>query len=332
MNIQQPILNVQHLRKRYPKVTLPAVDDISLSIRSGEILALLGPNGAGKTSIVKMISGLILPDAGNVSIMGHDVVLERKQAIRHLGVILEGARNLYWRLSARENLLYFGRLRGVSTRQLRTRIDELLNLLGLKDVQDQEVRHFSRGMQQKLAIAAALIHDPPLLLLDEPTLGLDVQAARQLQETIALMAKEQGKAVLLTTHIMPLAEQLADRIFVIHHGREIAHAETATLLRQFNGRQQQVRITTEAPLPARLQAILQRTYPDMVFGEENEPSFFLHQSPQKDTLAVLQILDRHGVQIVHMGREQRSLEDILIQLISEGEGMRARRKEDTVYD
>ena len=139
----QPFLNVSELHKAYPSAEKPSVAGVSFDIRSGEILALLGPNGAGKTTTVKMIAGLVLPTSGDIQILGVDVVRQRQQAMRHIGAVLEGARNLYWRLSARENLLYFGRLRGVPRRALDQRIDELLALMDLSDHQHKEVRYFS---------------------------------------------------------------------------------------------------------------------------------------------------------------------------------------------
>ena len=204
-------LRVQDLAKTYPN-GVQAVAGISFEILRGEILALLGPNGSGKTTTVKMIAGLVLPSSGSAEIMGLNVLKHRTDAMRHLGAVLEGARNVYWQLSARENLRYFGGLRGVPKRQLEKRIDELLLDVGLLADQHRPVGQFSRGMQQKLAIAAALLHDPEVLLLDEPTLGLDVSAARALEDNIARLASERGKSVLLTTHTMPLAEKLAHRV------------------------------------------------------------------------------------------------------------------------
>lgn len=184
MTRQGVYVDVQNLTKVYPSAASPAVDGVSMTLEPGEIVAFLGPNGAGKTTTVKMIAGLILPTSGQVEVMGHDVARERIAAIRHLGAVLEGARNLYWRLPAWENLLYFGALRALPAQLLKARANMLLHLLDLHERRDQEVRHFSRGMQQKLAITAALLHDPEVLLLDEPTLGLDLQAARKVEETI----------------------------------------------------------------------------------------------------------------------------------------------------
>ncbi|MGH2544711.1 MAG: ATP-binding cassette domain-containing protein, partial [Ardenticatenaceae bacterium] len=149
MATSNALVQLHNLSKTYPGAERPAVDNLSLALHPGEILALLGPNGAGKTTTVKMIAGLVLPSAGAVQVAGHDMVRERTRGVRHIGAVLEGARNLYWRLSARENIVYFGTLRLVPRSDLNRRMDELLALLDLSQHQHTEVRKFSRGMQQK---------------------------------------------------------------------------------------------------------------------------------------------------------------------------------------
>src|SRR6266508_69921 len=153
-----------------------------------EVAGLLGPNGAGKTTIIKMICGLILPSAGTIRLNRYDVARQRAAAVRQIGAVLEGSRNVYWPLSAWQNLLYFGRLKGLRAAEIKPRAERLLTDLDLWDRRDETVGSFSRGMQQTVAIAAALITDPPIILLDEPTLGLDVEAARTVREWIAHLA------------------------------------------------------------------------------------------------------------------------------------------------
>ena len=182
-----------------------------------------------------MILGLILPTSGSIKLAGYDISTHRNKALQHAGAVLEGSRNIYWRLSARANLEYFGALRGMHGKALKQRIDELLTLVELSDRADEETREFSRGMQQKVALAIAMLHDPDVLLLDEPTLGLDVQSALTIEKAIREMVK-QDKAVLLTTHQMQLAEKLSDRIFVIHQGRKVAEGSPGEITRQFGGK------------------------------------------------------------------------------------------------
>lgn len=229
------ILEAYHLRKtyRYQGKVIEAVRDVSLTIAAKEVLAFLGPNGAGKTTTIKMIAGLILPDDGWVRIADRDPHRD-SQALRMLGAVLEGNRNLYWRLTPEENLEYFGVLRGLSRRVARQRGQELLERFDLLPKRRTTVQTLSRGMQQKLAIAVALVHQPQLLLLDEPTLGLDVEATESVKSLVREIARE-GCAILLTTHQLDIAEELSDRVAIIHRGEIIAEEPTDKLIRQFSG-------------------------------------------------------------------------------------------------
>lgn len=228
-------LDAKHLRKSYGrgKHRFDAVSNVSLRIHAGEVLAFLGPNGAGKTTTIKMIGGLIRPDAGEISINGLDPHCQ-STALKRVGAILEGNRNLYWRLTPLENIEYFGGLRQVSRRIARQRGKELLEQFGLLEKRNTPVQKLSRGMQQKLAIAVALVHQPTLLLLDEPTLGLDVEASETVKTLIRDIALA-GCAILLTTHQLDVAEELSDRVAIIHQGHIIAKQPTHELIRQFSG-------------------------------------------------------------------------------------------------
>ena len=229
------ILEAYHLRKsyRYQGKAIEAVRDVSLTIAAKEVLAFLGPNGAGKTTTIKMIAGLILPDDGWVRIGDLDPHRD-SQALRMLGAVLEGNRNLYWRLTPEENLEYFGVLRGLSRRVARQRGQELLERFDLLQKRRTTVQTLSRGMQQKLALAVALVHQPQLLLLDEPTLGLDVEATESVKSLVREIASA-GCAILLTTHQLDIAEELSDRVAIIHRGEIIAEEPTDKLIRQFSG-------------------------------------------------------------------------------------------------
>jgi ABC-2 type transport system ATP-binding protein len=229
------VLEAYHLRKtyRYQGKLIEAVRDVSLNIAAKEVLAFLGPNGAGKTTTIKMIAGLILPDEGGVRIVGRNPHRD-SQAIRMLGAVLEGNRNLYWRLTPEENLEYFGVLRGLSGSVARRRSQELLERFDLLPKRRTTVQTLSRGMQQKLAIAVALMHQPQLLLLDEPTLGLDVEATENVKSLVREIARE-GCAILLTTHQLNIAEELSDRVAIINNGEIIAQKPTEELIRQFSG-------------------------------------------------------------------------------------------------
>ncbi len=313
-------VNMVAVTKIYPKAESPAVSDLTLQLQPGEILGLLGPNGAGKTTAVKMIAGLVSPTTGVVQVMGHDIARNRTKGARHIGAVLEGARNLYWRLSAWENLRYFGSLRLVPRHRLSLRIEELLTLFDLQQNKHQEVRYFSRGMQQKLAIAAALMHDPDVLLLDEPTLGLDVKAARQLEEIVARLAREQGKAILLTTHMMDVAAKLAGRITVIHRGQQVASNTTHDLLAQYHVQEDVTEIQVADPLPDELLIELQPAFPHTVTNNSDDLTQIAFPSlRQADLIALMQRFEAQGIRVQEVTRRRATLEEVFLSLTEERE-------------
>lgn len=197
-----------------------AVDKANFVIPEGELFGLLGPNGAGKTTLVRCIATLLIPDQGSIKILGKDIATHSLQCRRQLGLLTSGERSLYWKLSARDNLKFFAALYGLDNKERDKRIDYLMELLELKDVQHERIEKYSSGMKQKISLARALIHNPQVLLLDEPTLGLDPQFARFLRNFIkTTLNHEQKKTILLTTHYMDEADELCERIAFINHGK-----------------------------------------------------------------------------------------------------------------
>ncbi|HUW61422.1 MAG TPA: ABC transporter ATP-binding protein [Candidatus Bathyarchaeia archaeon] len=221
-------------RRLLHKKLVQAARNIDFGIRAGEIFGLLGPNGAGKTTTVKMVSGLVRPDSGAVYVDGLNVDKKRLQVLRKVGVVLEGTRTSIWPLTPYENLMYYGNLKDVKGRVLKERAKSLLTFIGLDHKQHIEVRKLSRGEKQKLAICIALIADPPVVLLDEPTTGLDVQSSRNIKDRILEMTREQGKCVLVTTHDMNVAQEICDRIGIIDHGVLVACQPKESLLDVFS--------------------------------------------------------------------------------------------------
>src|SRR2546426_1006896 len=198
-----------------------AVDGIDLVVEPGEIFGLLGPTGAGKTTTMKMLATLLIPTSGTIRVLGIDP-LERPREVRaRLGAMLSGERSLYWKLTGRENLEYFAALYHVPPGETKARIEKVLAAVKLADRADDYVERYSTGMRQRLALARALLPDPPLVVLDEPTVGLDPQASRDLRDRVREL-KAQGRTVLLTTHYMEEADQLCDRVAIIDHGRIVA--------------------------------------------------------------------------------------------------------------
>ena len=229
------MIEIQGLRKSFKTRggEIRAVDGVSFEARDGEITGLLGPNGAGKTTTLRMLYTLMVPDEGRVLVDGLDPVVQPDEVRRRLGV-LPDARGIYKRLTARENIAYFGRLHGIDEAEIRARTDRLSAALGMQDCIDRRTEGFSQGQRTKTAIARALVHDPRNVLLDEPTNGLDVMTTRALRRFLAEL-KAEGRCVLLSSHIMQEVAALCDRIVVIAHGRVVAQG-TADELRAQTGR------------------------------------------------------------------------------------------------
>src|SRR5438105_3288424 len=221
----------ERLRREHDKrERFRAVDGIDLIVEPGEIFDLRGPNGAGKTTTMKMLATLLIPTSGTIRVLGIDPLMRPREVRARLGAMLSGERSIYWKLTGRENLEYFAALYHVPPEIARTRIWELLERLSLADRADEYVERYSSGMKQRIAIAKALLANPPVLLLDEPTIGLDPQSARNLRELI-LEIKAEGRTILLTTHYMEEADQLCDRVGIIDAGRIIALDTPANLKR-----------------------------------------------------------------------------------------------------
>jgi ABC-2 type transport system ATP-binding protein len=314
---ERPAIELSGLTKRYHrgKDWLTAVNDVTLSVPPGQVIGLLGPNGAGKTTTIKMACGLIVPTAGTIRLNGYDVGRRRPDAVRQIGAVLEGSRNVYWPLTAWQNLMYFGRLKGLRAAEIKPRAERLLTDLGLWDRRNETVGSYSRGMQQKVAIAAALITDPPILLLDEPTIGLDVEAARTVKDWIARLAAGEGKTIVLTTHQLPIVQELASRIAVIRGGEIIADLPTGELLSEFAEDRFEVRVAGPlngfaGPLPAGTQA-----EPD---GEATRVT--LRDTDQDALQYFLGRLHDARVPLLSVCQAQPDLEEIFLRLVHGGTG------------
>jgi ABC-2 type transport system ATP-binding protein len=207
------------LRRKTKEVV--AVEDISFEVQPGELFGLLGPNGAGKTTTVKMLTTLLIPSGGTARVLGYDVVKQADAVRPRIGFIFGGEYGLYWRLSGIDNLRYFASLYHMDPSVARKRIPYLLELVGLADRGQEKVEGYSRGMKQRLHVARTLLHDPEVLFLDEPTIGLDPVGARELRQVVRDL-QAQHKTILLTTHYMFEADALCQRIAVINHGRIVA--------------------------------------------------------------------------------------------------------------
>ena len=238
-----PVLQVEDLRKSYGD--LKAVKGVSFRIDPGENYGLLGPNGAGKTTTIQMVAGVLASDAGRVLVCGKELTTKSTAVKSHLGWVPQEIA-LYDRLTARENLVFFGRMQGLSGKRLATRVTEVLELTGLSDRAGDKTIKFSGGMRRRLNIGVALLHQPDLLILDEPTVGVDIQSRANILDQVAEMTRG-GMAVLYTTHYIEEVERLCHRVGIIDHGDLIAEGTRSELVRMV-GEQDRVLFTGEGRL------------------------------------------------------------------------------------
>ncbi|KYK37425.1 MAG: ABC transporter ATP-binding protein [Theionarchaea archaeon] len=225
------LIDTNKLSKYYGKGEIKAVDNLDLKVYEGETFGLLGPNGAGKTTTVNLLNCIIKPTSGTATVNGYDILKEETEVKRVTGLLAESP-GLYEKLSAYEFLEFMGALYDVSGDILPERINNLLKLFGIYDRRDYLLEGYSRGMKQKVLVAAALIHDPPILFLDEPTSTLDPRAALMVKDLIKGLAEKAGRTIFICSHILPIVEELCDRIGIINQGRLIALGTIADIIAQ----------------------------------------------------------------------------------------------------
>jgi ABC-2 type transport system ATP-binding protein len=217
-SLSDSAIETHGLTKRFGDFT--AVDHVDLNVRNGEIYGFLGPNGAGKSTTIRMLVTLLTPSSGTAKVAGYDVIHEANEVRRTIGLVSEKL-IMYPRLSAKENLLFFGSLYDLESDQLKKRVDELLDMVQLTPFKDKLVGGYSSGMRQRVNVIRALLHDPKIIFLDEPTTALDPQSTRFVRDLV-MDLKKMGHTIVLTTHIMEEAEELSDRVAIIDHGKLIA--------------------------------------------------------------------------------------------------------------
>jgi ABC-2 type transport system ATP-binding protein len=302
------------LRRKWKNVE--AVRGVSFEIQEGELFGLLGPNGAGKTTTIKMLITLLIPTKGTARVLGHDVVKDAREVRRRIGYVFGGERGVYERLSGYDNLRYFAELYGVPPRRIGPRIEELLELVGLKGREQERTEGYSRGMKQRLHIARGLLHDPPVVFLDEPTIGLDPVGARELRATISSLAQA-GKTILLTTHYMFEADALCDRIAVINRGEIVAHGTPADLKRDVaEGTVVEVEVFGLAD--GTVERVRRLDGVTAVSTEEREQTQLLIVQTHPDvelTQSILGTLD--GASVGRISRREPTLEDAYVTLVAE---------------
>lgn len=311
----ETILKVQDLKKIYhlKKEKITAVNGISFEGHKGEILGILGPNGSGKTTTVKSIATIVDYDEGTIEINGYNNKKYRKKILQHIGAVLEGSRNIYWRLTPVENMIYFAGLKGIGKKEIKNRIEYFLETLDLKKVANDQVRKFSKGMKQKIAVACALISDPDIVLLDEPTLGLDVETTRIMQNWIKDYAQKTNKFILITSHDMKFIENTCDRVIIIKNGQIIKNG-TINELKNFFSKKVYKIVISEKPTTSE---ITKFETLDHFRYEENKESyslFFTFKNPMK-LYEVLDILKLNNHNIIELETMVNDFEDIFLDII-----------------
>ncbi|NMB63176.1 MAG: ABC transporter ATP-binding protein [Chloroflexi bacterium] len=312
-NLQRDFQTTIGVFKRKKK-TVKAVQGISFDIADGELFGLLGPNGAGKTTSVKMLTTLLIPTGGTARILGLDIIKDADQVRPRIGFIFGGERGLYWRLNATDNLRYFASLYYIDPAVSKKRIPYLLEMVGLKDRADEKVEGYSRGMRQRLHIARALLHDPEVLFLDEPTMGLDPVGARELRQTVRNLQSEK-KTILLTTHYMFEADALCQRVAVINKG-EIVAMDTPAKIKDTVNDLSVVEIEVFGIPPETFEKIKTLSVVESASVEDRDQRQLLlvHTSKSAEAIPLL-IAELQGLKMGKVTAREPTLEDAYVRLV-----------------
>ena len=292
-----------------------AADQLNLRVHPGEVFGFLGPNGAGKTTTIRLLAGVLRADAGTAQVLGFDVATQATQVRRHVGVLTETP-NLYESLTAKDNLLLYGDLYGVPKRILPQRVDDTLDEFGLAHRADDLVGAYSKGMRQRLAMARALLHEPPLLFLDEPTASLDPAAARMVTETIQELSAKEGRTVFLCTHNLDEAQRLCDRVGVIDHGKLLAVGSPRELARRL-----WQRLWVEIDLHGQPSAEVRQTLtrmPAVVSWSMNGGKLLLELDDEEAIPEVVAAISAAGGRIFGVRAREHSLAEVYFEIQGNG--------------
>ena len=305
---------------RRKTVSVNAIDNLNLEIKRGELFGLLGPNGAGKTTLVKMLCTLLPPDSGTALINGYDIVKEPMKVKRSLGTLFSvGERGFFWRLNGYRNLEFFASIYNVPRQKRHDRILEVLKLVGLENSTFNLYQRYSGGMKRKLALARTLLPDPPIILLDEPTTGLDAISARNIREFVKSTVQESGKTVLYTTHYIEEAAQICDKIGILKQGKIIA-CDSPNALKDRIKKDELIYIVVEGITQAQIEkmrslqdviSVTEKTDEDLMAGQQG----LCAELKSVDQLPLIfDFLFKQKIKLVNFKREEPTLEDAFIEL------------------
>ncbi|MCI2429731.1 ABC transporter ATP-binding protein [Candidatus Acetothermia bacterium] len=313
----ETVLQVTNLTKVYRsrrRGETVAVDNVSFSVRRNEVVGLLGPNGAGKTTTIKSICTILRPTSGKIWIDGADAIRNPRAALEKVTGVLEGNRNIYWRLNVRDNLEFFAGLQGQSLRSVRSYIDELIEMFNLQGKVKEQARTLSRGMQQKLAVACALVKRTPILLLDEPTLGLDVETSYELRWILKRMAQEGQRTILLSSHDMNVVQDICERVIIINHGKIVVDDKIENLKKLFTA--SAYRFEIEGHLSSHQERQLKERFDLLQISTNGNRTVI--EAELLDSQRVYEIIDvlkGNGCQLESVGKQYPNLEEIFLKIV-----------------
>jgi ABC-2 type transport system ATP-binding protein len=307
------IIRADRLVRRFGATT--ALAGLTFEVDAGEVIGCVGPNGAGKTTLIRLLNGVLAPSEGTVSVLGLNPVADGNRLRRRTGIMTDGL-TLYDRLTARQNLRFYGTLCGVEDSVLDRRIDELLDFFELTGRDSDKVGTYSTGMKQRLSIARAVIHNPDLLFLDEPTASLDPEAGRQVTDLIGRLSAKEGRTILLATHNLAEAQRLCRRVMVLKQGNLLAFEPIERLIGQMEA-DQTVEITLEAPAPPCLSRIAQ-DWPSEWVTTDDGVDLRVRIRSRADIPGIVRRIVQEGGGVVRVVPKARTLEDVYFALQRSG--------------
>ncbi len=309
------MLEVVDVSKTYKKPLVKALSGVSFTISRGETVGLVGPNGAGKTTLIKIILALLIPSGGTIEIGGLNVQKHRYEVLRTVGATLEGARNLYWRLSLRDNLLYFGQIKGVPSSVIDQRAPDVLEALHLNGLERRLVGTLSSGQKQRAALAVALIHSPDILLLDEPTSGLDVPSIDALVSVLTGLKRDRDLTVLISSHNLGFVQSIVDRVLFIDKGHLVGDMPIAELERK--NAEDSYLFTLQAR--EGLRSMVTALFPEAQLWEKGEDLDMVMAIPSGETLSSFLIkLEEKGITVLSAERLNKDLLTVYHEMLEEG--------------